>query len=85
MRSLSEAPSIVSTENRGIRLPHRETDCPRPFARAARGLWPNKTAFILASFANATERAAKNWLSGEQNPPAIVIAKVMAEITSDFK
>jgi hypothetical protein len=85
MRSLSEAPSIVSTENRGSRLPHREIDFPRPFARATRGLWPLKTAAQLAVFAHSTERAAKNWLSGEQDPPAIVVAKVMAEITSDFK
>lgn len=88
MRQLCEAPAISSTGFGRKSFPHkisRETNFPRPFARASRGLWPNKTALRLASFAHATERAAKNWLSGEQDPPAIVVAKVMAEITSDFK
>lgn len=35
----------------------------------------------VASIAGADERTAKRWLAGEFEPPAIVIAAIIVEIT----
>lgn len=51
------------------------------FAAVARALWPVKTSANLAVIAGSNERTAKRWLSGEFEPPAIVIAAVIVEIT----
>lgn len=53
----------------------------RKFGPVAKLLWPHKTAAHLASIANTQVRTAERWLSGEYEPPAIVIAAVIVEIT----
>jgi hypothetical protein len=51
------------------------------FSKVARVLWPFKTAAHLASIAKKDERTAARWLSGEFEPPGIVIAAIVMEIT----
>ena len=53
----------------------------RKFGPVAKLLWPDKTAAHLAAIADTNERTAWRWLSGEYEPPAIVIAAVIVEIT----
>jgi len=53
----------------------------RKFGAVAKVLWPLKTAACLASIADTNERTAARWLAGEFEPPAIVIAAVIVEIT----
>jgi hypothetical protein len=47
----------------------------------ASALWPLKTAAQLASIAGKDERTAARWLSGESDPPGILIAAIINEIT----
>lgn len=51
------------------------------FGVVAKALWPLKTAAHLASIADSNERTAARWLSGEFEPPGIVLAAIMVEIT----
>ncbi len=51
------------------------------FGVVAKALWPFKTAAHLASIASSNERTAARWLSGEFEPPGIVIAAIVYEIT----
>ena len=53
----------------------------RKFGAVARVLWPIKTAAHLATIADSNERTAARWLAGEFEPPAIVIAAIIVEIT----
>jgi hypothetical protein len=53
----------------------------RKFGAVAKVLWPLKTAAQIAVIAKTNERTAARWLSGEFEPPAIVIAAVIVEIT----
>lgn len=53
----------------------------RKFGAVAKVLWPDKTAAHLAAIADTNERTAWRWLSGEFEPPAIVIAAIIVEIT----
>lgn len=53
----------------------------RKFGAVAKLLWPNKTAAQLAAIANTNERTAWRWLAGEYEPPAVIIAAVIVEIT----
>jgi hypothetical protein len=53
----------------------------RKFGAVAKLLWPNKTAATLASLAGANIRTAERWLSGEFEPPGVIIAAVIHEIT----
>jgi hypothetical protein len=53
----------------------------RKFGSVAKVLWPFKTAQQLAVIANTNERTAARWLAGEFEPPAIVIAAIIVEIT----
>lgn len=47
----------------------------------ARHLWPTKTAAHLASIAGyKDDRQAKRWLSGEFEPPGIVMAALIAKL-----
>jgi hypothetical protein len=57
----------------------------KKWARHARLAWPRKTAAVLAAVAKSTERQAKNWLAGHQQPPATVLAALFAEIASDLE
>lgn len=51
------------------------------FGRVAKLIWPVKTAAQLATIARTNERTAARWLSGEFEPPAIIIAAIIVEIT----
>jgi hypothetical protein len=54
---------------------------PSKFSIVAKALWPLKTAAHIAAIAGRDERTAARWLSGEFEPPNIVIAAVIVEIT----
>jgi hypothetical protein len=51
------------------------------FGTVAKALWPIKTAAHLATIAGTNERTAARWLSGEFEPPGIVFAVILYEIT----
>lgn len=53
---------------------------PRKFGAVAKVLWPFKTAAHVAAIAGRDERTAARWLSGEFEPPAIVIAHIILEM-----
>jgi hypothetical protein len=52
------------------------------FGEVARVVWKHKTAFELAAIAGASDRAAKDWLSGKVAPPAVVIGVLVHKITN---
>lgn len=61
--------SVVSMQKRGNGLPHGATDCttiPTVHVRAARGIWPDKTAECWAAAAGVQPRMAKYWLAGHK-------------------
>lgn len=70
-----------STEMQGQFRPGTDKIVTRKFGAVARVLWPFKTSAHLAAIAGCEDRTAKRWLSGEFEPPAIVIAAVIVEIT----
>lgn len=74
-------PEIVARELQGHFRPGEDKIVTRKFGAVARVLWPHKTAAHIAVIAGADERTAKRWLAGEFEPPAIVIAAVIVEIT----
>jgi hypothetical protein len=51
----------------------------RKFGSVAKLLWPFKTAAQLAVIANTNERTAARWLSGEFEPPYVIVEAVMHE------
>ncbi len=51
------------------------------FASVARVLWPDKTAAKLAEISGTNERTARRWLIGQVEPPAIIVAAIVVEIT----
>lgn len=51
------------------------------FSVVAKALWPINTAAFIASIAGTNERTGARWLSGEFEPPGIVIAAIVTEIT----
>ena len=51
------------------------------FAVVAKALWPLNTAAHIATIAGKDERTGARWLSGEFEPPGIVIAAIIVEIT----
>lgn len=81
MRSIFGNSEIVATELQGQFRPGRDKIVTRKFGAVARVLWPEKTAAHVASIAGSDERTAKRWLAGEFEPPGIVIAAVIVEIT----
>lgn len=50
------------------------------FGPIAKVLWPLKTAAQLASIANKDERTAARWLSGEFEPPYVIVEATMRRI-----
>lgn len=85
MRSVCGNSGTNSPENHG-QLCHGGTVPPGPlvlrkFGAVAKVLWPVKTAAHLAYIANSTERTASRWIAGEFEPPAVVLAAVLIEIT----
>lgn len=53
----------------------------RKFGAVAKVLWPFKTAAQLATISGRDQRTAERWLAGEFEPPAIVIAAIIVELT----
>lgn len=53
----------------------------RKFAVVAKAIWPRKTALALAVIAGTNERTAARWLAGEFDPPGVIIAAIIVEIT----
>ncbi len=51
-----------------------------PFGPVCKLLWPFKTAAQLAAIAGTNERTAARWLSGEFEPPTIVVLAVINKI-----
>lgn len=51
------------------------------FGAVAKVLWPLNTAATIAAIAGKDERTGARWLSGEFEPPGIVLAAIMTEIT----
>ena len=49
------------------------------FGPVAKLLWPFKTAAHLAAIAKSNERTAARWLSGEFEPPYVIVEAVMHE------
>ena len=52
----------------------------RKFGRVAKVIWPHKTAAHIAAIAKTNERTAARWLSGEFDPPLVVVVATMKEI-----
>jgi hypothetical protein len=50
------------------------------FGQVAKLVWPFKTAFILAELGKTSQRSAERWLSGEHEPPPIIVAAMLTEI-----
>ena len=60
-------PTVVQAmEKRGSGLPEGATECTTIFIRAARGIWPTKTAECWAAAAGVQPRMAKYWLAGHK-------------------
>lgn len=51
------------------------------FKAVCKALWPLNTAACIASIAKKDQRSGERWLSGEFEPPGIVLAAIMLEIT----
>lgn len=82
MRSRIGNPIAVAIEMQGHFVQGRDTIVPpTKFSIVAKALWPLKTAACLASIAGKDERTAKRWLAGEYEPPGIIIAAIIVEIT----
>jgi hypothetical protein len=82
MRSAFGNPAEVTRELQGQFCPERDIFIgPSKFSIVAKALWPLKTAAHLASIAKRDERTAKRWLAGEYEPPGIIIAAIVFEIT----
>lgn len=54
---------------------------PSKFGIVAKALWPLNTAATIASIAGKDERTGARWLSGEFEPPGIVLAAILTAIT----
>ncbi len=81
MRASFGSAAAVSREIDGQFRPGTDKIVSRKFGAVARVLWPHKTAACLAAIADTNERTAARWLAGEFEPPAVVIAAVIVEIT----
>jgi hypothetical protein len=84
MRSLFGNPNSVAIEIDGRLRPDlngSDIIVRRKFGDVAKVLWPFKTSAHIAAIAGTDERTARRWLAGEFEPPAIVIAAIIVEIT----
>lgn len=64
MVEASSIPFTRAIENRRSGLPRPAIHCSGIHARAARGIWPRKTAEHWASAAGVKARMARYWLAG---------------------
>jgi hypothetical protein len=65
MRTSERNFAAASNEMRGNEFQSGALDCTIP-VRAARGIWPNKTAENWAAAAQVQPRAVKYWLAGHK-------------------
>lgn len=81
MRSAYEERVDGAREIEGQLLSGRDTLVPPPkFGAVCRLLWPEKTSACLAAIGKRDERTAKRWLSGEYEPPVVVLLAVMQKM-----
>ena len=81
MRSVYEARVIDARQTeRRIRQGTDKIVSAGNFGRVAKVLWPFKTAAHLAAIADRDERTAARWLSGEFEPPYVIVEATMREI-----
>jgi hypothetical protein len=67
MRTSERNFAVASNEMRGNAFQPNATDCmPTIPVRAARGIWPTKTAENWAHHAGVQPRMAKYWLAGHR-------------------
>jgi hypothetical protein len=67
MGSYSRVVSLQANENRGNALQPSAMDCTATIpVRAARGIWPDKTAEHWAAAAGVQPRMVKYWLAGHK-------------------
>jgi len=81
MRTPFGNPVATATEIDGHFRQGTDKIVSRKFGAVAKVLWPYKTAAQLAAIAETNERTAARWLAGEFEPPAIIIAAIIVEIT----
>jgi hypothetical protein len=72
--SLNNFPEAASTRNRRSRGKTK-------FSAVAKLIWPIRAAERMAEIAYVDARTAARWLSGEFEPPGIVLAAILTEIT----
>jgi hypothetical protein len=80
MRSPFGNSGSVTNEIQGQFTEGRDKLVTRNFGPIAKVLWPVKTAAHVAAIAGRDERTAKRWLSGEFDPPLIVVVATMEAI-----
>lgn len=81
MRALFGNADVVAREIQGQFVQGRDTVVPPPkFGAVCKLLWPLKTAAHLATISGRDERTAKRWLSGEYEPPVVVLLAVMRKM-----
>ena len=66
MGTVESIDGVRSMEIRGNGLPLGATNCTTIHVRAARGIWPIKTAECWAAAAGVQPRMAKYWLAGHK-------------------
>jgi hypothetical protein len=82
MRTVYEERVAETTKiERQIRQGTVKSVSPIKFGIVCKALWPFKTAAHIASIAGTNERTAARWLSGEFEPPGVLIAAIVVEIT----
>lgn len=82
MRASFGNPVVVATEIQGrFRQGTDKIVSAGQFGKVAKALWPLKTAAVLGAIAGKDERTGARWLSGEFEPPGIIIAAIIVEIT----
>lgn len=72
-------PKIVAKEIGGQFRPGADKIVRRKFGSVAKVLWPGSTDAHIAAIAKVDVRTARRWLSGEFEPPIIVVLAVMDE------
>lgn len=81
MRAVYEERIAEATEIEGQLLRGRDILVPPPkFTAVCKVLWPDKTAAHLATLADKDERTAKRWLSGEYEPPMVILIAIIHEM-----
>lgn len=81
MRALFGNPEVVSREIGGHFSAGADKIVPVPnWVWFARRCWPEKTDAELAAIANKDARTARRWLSGEFDPPNVVMAALIQKL-----